>query len=191
MNRYGLLTALAISSISFSSSAQNVTDAFSVTNGEPAAQKCQLSDIGSSFFDPESGRLWACGNQGWVFFESQMPNKYACLDVKKAISTVLWKSGRAYQAGTVVKHGKYMYKAKKFINKNISYDKPNNATWNWERYSGEGNSVTLWNADTTYTPNSRVVFMGIEYKAKIWISSNRPSEHADWEYIGPFNCPKS
>ncbi|MDP2575434.1 hypothetical protein Q8W40_24785 [Vibrio penaeicida] len=190
MNRYGLLTALAISSISFSSSAQNVTDAFSVTNGEPAAQNCQLSDIGSSFFDPESGRLWACGNQGWVFFESQMPNKYACLDVKK-INAPEWKKARAYKQGTLVTSEGRTYKAAKDIGKWRNYTFPKNAQQNWIPYAGKNNPVTRWNADIMYKKGSRVVYMGIEYKAIRWVSSNRPGEHANWEYIGPFSCPKS
>ncbi|CCN69183.1 hypothetical protein [Vibrio nigripulchritudo] len=191
MNKFGLISALVISSVSFASSAQNVTDAFSVTNGEPSAQNCQLPDIGSTLFDPESGRLWACAESGWVYFESQMPNKYACLDVKRSVNSIKFKKGKEYAKGVVVKHENNLYKAKKKINRHNSWTLPQNAKQDWAPYAGENNQATRWNEKQRYDVNERVVYMGIEYRAKRWISSNRPGEHANWEYIGPFECPKS
>lgn len=53
--------------LGFSSQA-SAFQTFDSTAGQPDAQECRyLSDAGKNAFDANTGKLWACSTQGWVF----------------------------------------------------------------------------------------------------------------------------
>jgi len=200
MNGKLFLVAVGFSSVvSFSASAQNIADSVSLTTEQPDAKYCQYQgDLGKLSFDPESGRLWACGNEGWVYFESQSNSQYQCLNEQASDNQYPeWKprpwnvkNGQYYQ-GEVVRH-----KGKLYTPSNSAVyggAAPSKATWDWQVYLEDNQLPKLWEPSHVYQIGDRVVHMGIEYVATSSNSNKLPNDetanYQPWDFVGPFSCP--
>ncbi|WP_104400343.1 carbohydrate-binding protein [Vibrio penaeicida] len=186
------LATLFTLTFGFSSQA-SAFQTFDSTAGQPDAQECRyLSDAGKNAFDANTGKLWACSTQGWVFFESQSAHK--CLNASKAEQAKYpaWKKGRTYVGGNKVLFNNKVYRAKWWTN---SGTPSNSSAWTLDV---KKTLAKTWNQNHHYNSGENVVFMGHVYEANHWSKGKLPpanvSQHnrsKEWRYVGPFECPNS
>ncbi|CCN85346.1 putative Carbohydrate-binding family V/XII protein [Vibrio nigripulchritudo SFn27] len=182
-------SALMIATLGLSTQAA-AFQSFDTTTGKPDAQECSyLADAGKNAFDANTGKLWACSTQGWVFFESQSAHK--CLNASKAEQAKYpaWKKGRTYVGGNKVLFNNKVYRAK----------------W-WTRTGTPATSEAwtldvkdvhpkTWNQNHQYNSGENVLFMGHVYEANHWSKGKLPPANVsqnnrskEWRYVGPFEC---
>ncbi len=200
MNASSLLLLTTSTVFSFSAAAQNVADSVPLTDGQPSSSHCQYADdLGRLAFDPDSGRLWACGNDGFVYFESKSSSQYQCLNDQAATSNYPeWKPRKwnvkngMYYKGEVVRHKGKLYTPTNGTAHGGS--SPSKASWDWQLFVADNQLPTRWEVSHSYRAGDRVVHMGIEYVAREANSNKAPNDQSlnyqPWDYVGAFECPK-
>lgn len=182
--------------------ASDITNQFDLHYGEPDGRSCASSaDIGRTAFDPDSGRLWACGSDGWVYFESKASDRLSCLNNTENLAKYPeWKPrpwnvrGGSYHKGEIVR-----YKGKLYTPSNATVHAGKKSypegSWDWQPIQSENSLPVRWEASHQYSRGDRVVLMGIEYQAHEANAAKAPNDgqrnYQPWDYIGPFSCPKS
>ncbi|CCN47386.1 putative Carbohydrate-binding family V/XII protein [Vibrio nigripulchritudo MADA3029] len=182
-------SALMIATLGLSTQAA-AFQSFDTTTGKPDAQECRyLADAGKNAFDANTGKLWACSTQGWVFFESQSAHK--CLNASKAEQAKYpaWKKGRAYRKGSKVLFNEKVYVAKWYAD----WGTPETANA-WKLFE-DASTPKVWNKHHQYGRYDKVVFMGHVYQANHWSQGTLPPANVsqnnrskEWRYVGPFEC---
>ncbi len=184
-----LSTTFGYSSLSSASEVHG--NSFALSQGKPDAGLCQFEvDQGKSFFDAASGKLWACGEAGWVYFESR--SSLVCDASPKADINQYraWKKG-SYRGGAEVSHNGRLYKARHWVNK-----EPGKAEA-WELIDLYAGGPSQWNKLEQYhSGKDSVVYMGHVYKATGWSKNVNPSKEVlksgwkRWAWVGEFECPQ-
>lgn len=176
--------------------ASDITNQFDLHYGEPDGRSCASSaDIGRTAFDPDSGRLWACGSDGWVYFVSQASDRLSCLD--KAANSGQYPEWKQ-RNGQYKKHEIVRFNGKLYTPTygNVwGGSNPEKAKWEWQLYREANTLPVRWEASHQYSRGDRVVLMGIEYQAREANAAKAPNDgqrnYQPWDYIGPFSCPKA
>ncbi|EPM3974995.1 hypothetical protein ACTJ2Z_003690 [Vibrio vulnificus] len=187
------LLAIIASSLSLSVQAEsNTANAFSVSYNQPDSGLCQFSeDLGATTFDVRSGKLWACSEMGWVYFESVSPLQCDGLRTEEELANYkAWKKG-SYRSGALVVHNRQLYKARSWTN-----GEPGKAE-EWELEGIYPTGPSRWSSVEQYHSGSQVVYMGHVYQSSSWSKNTNPAKEANksgwkkWKYVGPFECPNS
>ncbi|WP_087016788.1 hypothetical protein [Thaumasiovibrio subtropicus] len=171
------------------------SEAFKTLKGMPDPELCQLyKHRGKTFFDPASGRLWACSDDGWAYFESKLNDHLSCLDeAAQSAQYPEWKKRHGfYKRGEVVSYKGLLYTPR---NSGVWGSIKPARSWEWLIYTPEDLGVARWDSTREYSAGQHIVHMGIEYVAHSYNANKAPNDYTTnyqpWDKIGPYICPES
>ncbi|WP_245688425.1 hypothetical protein [Vibrio sonorensis] len=185
------LTALAMAAVATSSYAQSssATDTFKLAQGKPDSGQCQfVNDLGRTGFDASSGRLWACGEDGWVYFESVSALQCNMRSEDELASYKPWKN-RSYHGGHKVSHNGKLYVSRSWV-----HGEPGKVE-EWELEGVYPGGPSRWSSVEQYGNHDQVVYMGHVYESISWSKNVNPAKNVlksgwkQWQYVGEFECP--